>query len=317
MLKTIKIKSKNELKIPTYDELFRDLSKKKEKENKKKQRPINLSNPTDHYKISKPLSNNSTDKNLTNNKTLSYKKFKENNNNLNIRKSNFKSSRNQNQEANYNNTDFPYKSYKIGFQEQSKKKVIIPDFNSPSRCKIILLFGEEEEYNKLKKERDELINNIKKLEEKIKNANEQLEKINNDIELLSEENLQIIFERKKEQEQHEHDLIEIPKIKEDIENIKNKINDTQNQTKKYKNEMFKIKEEINEINIKIANIKKLIEKQIKENAKIKHELDLQKKKNEELMNEFTGKYGDSFIKDITKLIPPKEKENKTLLNSLQ
>ena len=35
------------------------------------------------------------------------------------------------------------------------------------------------------------------------------------------------------------------------------------------------------------------------------------------MNEFTGKYGDSFIKDITKLIPPKEKENKTLLNSLQ
>ena len=31
MLKTIKIKPKNELKIPTYDELFRDLSKKKRK----------------------------------------------------------------------------------------------------------------------------------------------------------------------------------------------------------------------------------------------------------------------------------------------
>jgi hypothetical protein len=35
MLKTIKIKSKNELKIPTYDELFRDLSKKKKKKIKK------------------------------------------------------------------------------------------------------------------------------------------------------------------------------------------------------------------------------------------------------------------------------------------
>ena len=63
-------------------------------------------------------------------------------------------------------------------------------------------------------------------------------------------------------------------------------------------------------------MKKLIEKQIKENAKIKHELDIQKMKNEELKNgiDFDS---DSFIKDITKLISSKEKENQNLLSSLQ
>ena len=63
-------------------------------------------------------------------------------------------------------------------------------------------------------------------------------------------------------------------------------------------------------------MKKLIEKQIKENAKIKHELDIQKMKNEELKNgiDFDS---DSFIKDVTKLISSKEKENQNLLSSLQ
>ena len=63
-------------------------------------------------------------------------------------------------------------------------------------------------------------------------------------------------------------------------------------------------------------MKKLIEKQIKENAKIKHELDMQKMKNEELKHGINID-SDSFIKDVTKLIPPKEKENHNLLNSLQ
>ena len=63
-------------------------------------------------------------------------------------------------------------------------------------------------------------------------------------------------------------------------------------------------------------MKKSIEKQIKENAKIKHELDIQKMKNEELKNgiDFDS---DSFIKDVTKLISSKEKENQNLLSSLQ
>ena len=63
-------------------------------------------------------------------------------------------------------------------------------------------------------------------------------------------------------------------------------------------------------------MKKLIEKQIKENAKIQHEKKKKKLKNEELKHGINID-SDSFIKDVTKLIPPKEKENQNLLNSLQ
>jgi hypothetical protein len=43
---------------------------------------------------------------------------------------------------------------------------------------------------------------------------------------------------------------------------------------------------------------------------------MQKMKNEELKQGINID-SDSFIKDVTKLIPPKEKENHNLLNSLQ
>ena len=301
MLKTIKIKQKKEIQIPSYNELFKDLSKKKEQLSSKIIYKSSISNP-------------STEKNSPL-KTISFKntsRFNLQPKNSKIRYSKSEKEIKQLKEIN----DFYNSSYKIGFQEQSKRKVIIPDYYSPSRCKIILLFGDQEEYNKLKKERDELIVNIKKLEDKIANVNEQLEQINKQIELISESNLKIVYEQKKEEQQHELDLKAIPIVKEDIENIKNKIHLTHIETKNYKIEAFKIKDEINEINIKIEEMKKLIEKQIKENAKIQHEIDMQKLKNEELKHGINID-SDSFIKDVTKLIPPKEKENQNVLNSLQ
>ena len=314
MLKTIQIKPKKEIQIPSYNELFKDLSKKKEQLSSRIIHKSSISNPINYKDLKTQISKTSTEKNSPL-KTISFKntsRFNLNNRNPKIKFSKSEKELKKIKEIN----DFYNSSYKIGFQEQSKRKVIIPDYYSPSRCKIILLFGDQEEYNKLKKERDELIVNIKKLEDKIANVNEQLEQINKQIELISESNLKIVYEQKKEEQQHELDLKAIPIVKEDIENIKNKIHLTHIETKNYKIEAFKIKDEINEINIKIEEMKKLIEKQIKENAKIKHELDIQKMKNEELKNgiDFDS---DSFIKDVTKLIPPKEKENQNVLNSLQ
>ena len=314
MLKTIQIKPKKEIQIPSCNELFKDLSKKKEQLSSRIIHKSSISNPINYKDLKTQISKTSTEKNSPL-KTISFKntsRFNLNNRNPKIKFSKSEKELKKIKEIN----DFYNSSYKIGFQEQSKRKVIIPDYYSPSRCKIILLFGDQEEYNKLKKERDELIVNIKKLEDKIKNANEQLEQINKEIELISENNLKLVYERKKEEEQHENDLKEIPFVKEDIENIKNKIHLTHIETKNYKIEAFKIQDEINDINIKIEEMKKLIEKQIKENAKIKHELDIQKMKNEELKNgiDFDS---DSFIKDITKLISSKEKENQNLLSSLQ
>lgn len=314
MLKTIQIKPKKEIQIPSYNELFKDLSKKKEQLSSRIIHKSSISNPINYKDLKTQISKTSTEKNSPL-KTISFKntsRFNLNNRNPKIKFSKSEKELKKIKEIN----DFYNSSYKIGFQEQSKRKVIIPDYYSPSRCKIILLFGDQEEYNKLKKERDELIVNIKKLEDKIKNANEQLEQINKEIELISENNLKLVYERKKEEEQHENDLKEIPFVKEDIENIKNKIHLTHIETKNYKIEAFKIQDEINDINIKIEEMKKLIEKQIKENAKIKHELDIQKMKNEELKNgiDFDS---DSFIKDVTKLISSKEKENQNLLSSLQ
>ncbi len=314
MLKTIKIKQKKEIQIPSYNELFKDLSKKKEQLSSKIIHKSSISNPINYKEIKNQISNPSTEKNSPL-KTISFKntnRFNLQPKNSKIRYSKSEKEIKQLKEIN----DFYNSSYKIGFQEQSKRKVIIPDYYSPSRCKIILLFGDQEEYNKLKKERDELIVNIKKLEDKIANVNEQLEQINKQIELISESNLKIVYEQKKEEQQHELDLKAIPIVKEDIENIKNKIHLTHIETKNYKIEAFKIKDEINEINIKIEEMKKLIEKQIKENAKIQHEIDMQKLKNEELKHGINID-SDSFIKDVTKLIPPKEKENQNVLNSLQ
>ena len=314
MLKTIKIKPKKEIQIPSYNELFKDLSKKKEQLSTRIVHKSSISNPINYNEVKYQVSNSSTEKNSPL-KTISFKNTSRFN--LHPKNSKIKFSKSEKEIKKLKEiNDFYNSSYKIGFQEQSKRKVIIPDYYSPSRCKIILLFGDQEEYNKLKKERDELILNIKRLEDKIKNANEQLEQINKEIELISESNLQIYYERKKEEEEHENVLKEIPIVKEDIENIKNKINLTYIETKNYKIEAFKIKDEINEINIKIEEMKKLIEKQIKENAKIQHEIDMQKLKNEELKHGINID-SDSFIKDVTKLIPPKEKENHNLLNSLQ
>ena len=65
-------------------------------------------------------------------------------------------------------------------------------------------------------------------------------------------------------------------------------------------------------------LKGKIEKQIKENTKIQHQLKLQKDKNNELkaiLNPYQVE-ATQFIKDIAELIPHKEKDVKIISNTL-
>ena len=149
MLKTIQIKPKKEIQIPSYNELFKDLSKKKEQLSSRIIHKSSISNPINYKDLKTQISKTSTEKNSPL-KTISFKntsRFNLNNRNPKIKFSKSEKELKKIKEIN----DFYNSSYKIGFQEQSKRKVIIPDYYSPSRCKIILLFGDQEEYNKLKK----------------------------------------------------------------------------------------------------------------------------------------------------------------------
>lgn len=295
MLNKVKRKNKNEIMVPTYNELSKTLQKKKEKEN-----TIKLSKTMKYKsKLNDDLSSNySSHKNSIISKN-------ETENSFSIKRT---------LTENLNS-----KNYNIQFKENSSNNIIEHDINIPSHCKINLLFSEENEINQKKQEINVLKDNIKKLEDKIKSANEQFDNIKNNISEMTEENFKLISERKKEERQHELNLKHIPMVKEDINNIKLKIENAGIEKVKYKKEIIEAQKEIDLIEENMKEMKIKIEKQIKENAKIKHKLKSQQDKNKELkklINPYSGE-SSNFINDITSLIPPKNKdENKIISNTL-
>ena len=295
MLNKVKRKNRNEIIVPTYNELSKTLQKKKENEN-----TIKLSKTMKYKsKLNDDLSSNySSHKNSIISKN-------ETENSFSIKRT---------LTENLNS-----KNYNIQFKENSSNNIIEHDINIPSHCKINLLFSEENEINQKKQEINVLKDNIKKLEDKIKSANEQFDNIKNNISKMTEENFKLISERKKEERQHELNLKHIPMVKEDINNIKLKIENAGIEKVKYKKEIIEAQKEIDLIEENMKEMKIKIEKQIKENAKIKHKLKSQQDKNKELkklINPYSGE-SSNFINDITSLIPPKNKdENKIISNTL-
>ena len=293
MLNKVKRKNKNEIMVPTYNELSKTLQKKKENEN-----TIKLSK-TMKYKLNDDISSN-------------YSSFKNSIISKNETENSFSIKRTLTENLNS-------KNYNIQFKENSSNNIIEHDINIPSHCKINLLFSEENEINQKKQEINVLKDNIKKLEDKIKSANEQFDNIKNNISKMTEENFKLISERKKEERQHELNLKHIPMVKEDINNIKLKIENAGIEKVKYKKEIIEAQKEIDLIEENMKEMKIKIEKQIKENAKIKHKLKSQQDKNKELkklINPYSGE-SSNFINDITSLIPPKNKdENKIISNTL-
>ena len=292
MLDTIKTQNKNEINDPSYNELSESLHKKREsllsiKTSKTMKLKLN-----DDELLSKNSKRNSL---LSFNQSQPIKRtFTESNNSINS------------------------KAYNIPFKENNTHNVILTDMNQPSHCKINLLFGDENEYNEKIKERDELIENIKKLEDKINNSNEKMDLIKNNISQMSENNFKIVSERKNEQRKHELTLKQIPITRNDIKNIKQKIEQNGKEKILFNAEMIKIKKEIETIDERTKILKGKIEKQIKENTKIQHQLKLQKDKNNELkaiLNPYQVE-ATQFIKDITELIPHKEKDIKIISNTL-
>lgn len=295
MLNKVKRKNRNEIIVPTYNELSKTLQKKKEKENT--------------IKLSKTMKYKSK---LNDDISSNYSSLKNSIISKNETENSFSIKRTKTENLNS-------KNYNIQFKENSSNNIIEHDMNIPSHCKINLLFSEENEINQKKQEINELKDNIKKLEDKIKNANEQFENIKNNISQMTEENFKLISERKKEERQHELNLKHIPMVKEDINNIKLKIENAGIEKVKYKKEIIEVQKEIDLIEEKMKEMNIKIEKQIKENAKIKHKLKIQQDKNNELkklINPYSGQ-PSNFINDITSLIPPKNKdENKIMSNTL-
>jgi hypothetical protein len=187
MLNKVKRKNKNEIMVPTYNELSKTLQKKKEKEN-----TIKLSK-TMKYKLNDDISSN-------------YSYFKNSIISKNETENSFSIKRTLTENLNS-------KNYNIQFKENSSNNIIEHDINIPSHCKINLLFSEENEINQKKQEINVLKDNIKKLEDKIKSANEQFDNIKNNISKMTEENFKLISERKKEERQHELNLKHIPMVK--------------------------------------------------------------------------------------------------------
>ena len=72
MLKTIQIKPKKEIQIPSYNELFKDLSKKKEQLSSRIIHKSSISNPINYKDLKTQISKTSTEKNSPL-KTISFK----------------------------------------------------------------------------------------------------------------------------------------------------------------------------------------------------------------------------------------------------
>ena len=125
--------------------------------------------------------------------------------------------------------------------------------------------------------------------------------------LFCQENLKLIFEQDKIAEEREYLKRQIPLVKESIAKIRNRIIDVQNETNSFEVNTIKSREEILIMQERIKKLKIDIENQIKENTKIKYELQNVQKNVTELkqkLNPKSERYRN-FIKDITKLISTK------------
>ena len=215
-----------------------------------------------------------------------------------------------NQDESHSNISRTKTRFDISFKTQSSKHVI----TSPSYAlypdknyEINTLCKEEHECMFKNSRKNVMKNYIEKLEDKMINVNEQIKKKKYDNDVISEENLKLIFEQDKIAEEREFLKRQIPLVKESIAKIRNRIIDVQNETNSYEVNTIKSKEEILIMQERIKKLKIDIENQIKENTKIKYELQNVQKNVTELkqkLNPKSERYRN-FIKDITKLISTK------------
>ena len=200
--------------------------------------------------------------------------------------------------------------FDVSFHTQSSHHVI----TSPS----VALYPEKNyEINTLCKEAHECISKkvrkndicdyIERLEGKMTSIKEEIEKKKNENDLISEENLRMIFEQDKIAEEREFLKRQIPIEKEAIKKIRAQIIAVNIQKNQFEVETIKTREEIIQMQEKIKQLKISIEAQIKDNTKLKYEVQGMKRKVEEMkikLNPNSQRY-NNFIKDITKLIATK------------
>ena len=200
--------------------------------------------------------------------------------------------------------------FDVSFHTQSSHHVI----TSPS----VALYPEKNyEINTLCKEAHECINKkvrkndicdyIERLEDKMTSIKEEIEKKKNENDLISEENLRMIFEQDKIAEEREFLKRQIPIEKEAIKKIRAQIIAVNIQKNQFEVETIKTREEIIQMQEKIKQLIISIEAQIKDNTKLKYEVQGMKRKVEEMkikLNPNSQRY-NNFIKDITKLIATK------------
>ena len=331
MLKEIKTELNNNSNVPTYNEIYPKMKKAQKLEQQLYLTDVNTF----------------TNTNSTNNRTVKFmdqneNKFTNNNSNKNIMKSSNKninkaktfrtqSSKTQTKfkslkpiksltslentpSLNLITTSTSHKGYDIKFKPTSSKSVI-----TTSNENHVDINTFEKEAHLIQKKlviKSDLEKNIELLQSYIHNTNQEIEKIKLNTEYLTEENRRLIFEREREEQKNLNTLREIPILKEDIKNLRNHLKNTLKEKEQFEYEAIKCEEEIIELKNKIKELEPLVNKLIKEVEKLKYDLRNIKEKNQLMKKEINLK-DSSFVKDIAKLIPPKEKKMEFLLNALK
>ena len=330
MLKEIKTELNDNLNVPTYNEIYPKMKKAQKLEKQLYLNDINTftntnssNNRTVKFMDQKEnnITNNNSNKNLMKTSTKNINKAKIFRT-QSSKQTKFKSLKPIKSLTNLENstslnlitTSKSHKGYDIKFKPTSSKSVITTSLENHVDINTF-----EKEAHLIQKKlviKSDLEKNIELLQSYIHNTNQEIEKIKLNTEYLTEENRRLIFEREREEQKSINTLREIPILKEDIKNLRNHLKNTLKEKEYFEYEAIKCKEEIIELKNKIKELEPLVNRLIKEVEKLKYNLRNIKEKNQLMKKEINLK-DSSFVKDIAKLIPPKEKKMEFILNALK
>ena len=330
MLKEIKTELNDNLNVPTYNEIYPKMKKAQKLEKQLYLNDINTftntnssNNKTVKFMDQKEnnITSNNSNKNLMKTSTKNINKAKTFRT-QSSKQTKFKSLKPIKSLTNLENstslnlitTSKSHKGYDIKFKPTSSKSVIITSLENHVDINTF-----EKEAHLIQKKlviKSDLEKNIELLQSYIHNTNQEIEKIKLNTEYLTEENRRLIFEREREEQKSINTLREIPILKEDIKNLRNHLKNTLKEKEYFEYEAIKCKEEIIELKNKIKELEPLVNRLIKEVEKLKYNLRNIKEKNQLMKKEINLK-DSSFVKDIAKLIPPKEKKMEFILNALK
>jgi hypothetical protein len=330
MLKEIKTELNDNLNVPTYNEIYPKMKKAQKLEKQLYLNDINTftntnssNNKTVKFMDQKEnnITNNNSNKNLMKTSTKNINKAKTFRT-QSSKQTKFKSLKPIKSLTNLENstslnlitTSKSHKGYDIKFKPTSSKSVITTSLENHVDINTF-----EKEAHLIQKKlviKSDLEKNIELLQSYIHNTNQEIEKIKLNTEYLTEENRRLIFEREREEQKSINTLREIPILKEDIKNLRNHLKNTLKEKEYFEYEAIKCKEEIIELKNKIKELEPLVNRLIKEVEKLKYNLRNIKEKNQLMKKEINLK-DSSFVKDIAKLIPPKEKKMEFILNALK